>query len=131
MGTTPQTAQPPRRSPTPPLSRGARRRRCLVTRVRSPRPPAEAQSRTPEPSSHQLATALRAQAGRLLASERWEAAELVLCEALRHTGAEDESLLAELLSLRADCLSKLCRTKEAAQIAEQGRAAQQQTVRET
>jgi len=63
-----------------------------------------------------LSAALRSQAERLMRSERWEAAELVLQEAL---SLPDDGTLAaeardELLNLRAECVSKQLRGSETA-----------------
>ena len=70
----------------------------------------------PQPSGSLLADALRAQAERLMRNERWEAAELVVNEALAlpDDGTLAADIRAQLLDLRAECVAKQVRGSDTA-----------------
>lgn len=69
-----------------------------------------------EPGSRRVLQALRRQAEKLAAAERWEAAGLVLGEALAELdslaeAAEMAGARAELLAQRADCVTRVARAE--------------------
>lgn len=98
-------------SVTPPASDDA------VPRQSPPRPDGAGAASPPGPAPARLLAQLRQQAERLLSADRWEAAALVLGEALS-TLAESSQLLdesgelrAQLLTLRAEAVTKHVRSE--------------------
>ena len=90
---------------------------AVVPRQSPPRPDGAGAASPPGPAPARLLAQLRQQAERLLSAERWEAAALVLGEALS-TLAESAQLLdesgelrAQLLTLRAEAVTKHVRSE--------------------